>query len=252
MSLLLRLERRIEAIVEGVFSHWGRDRVHPLEIGRRLLREMDRDAVAGVAGMLLPNDYSVFLHPADFAPYAAYTAPLIAELTDALRARAEELGGRPGGPLRVMLAPREEITRGEIYVEARFLSAAPEATEGGLAGSRPGRPGSDTRVYRRTPVLGRVRVQTGPAGHAAREFLMDRPVTTIGRRGDQDIVIPDSSVSRTHARIEFDARGAGIVDLGSTNGTKVNGQPVGRTRVTLRPGDRIQVGTVVLEFLSTP
>lgn len=257
MKLLLRLERRIEALVESVFSRWGRDRVHPLEIGRRLLREMDRGALAGVGGMHLPNDYHVFLHPSDFAPYSAYTTPLIAELTDALHARAEELGGRLGGPVRIALAPREEITRGEIYVEARLLPAPPHGA--GRAGTGEGTGGvqrnaseGDTRVYRRAAGSRRVRVQAGPVGHADREFLLDRPVTTIGRRSDQDIVIPHPSVSRAHARIEIAPDGATIVDLGSTNGTLVNGRVVRGARAALRTGDRIQLGTVVLEYLTEP
>ncbi len=263
MSLLLRLERRIEALVESVFSRWGRDRVHPLEIGRRLLREMDRGAIAGVGGMHLPNDYQVFLHPNDFAPYSAYTAPLIAELTDALHARAEELGGRLGGPVRIALAPREEITRGEIYVEARFLPGAEgeRAQPYGAGHASTGKSAvgvprdaseGDTRVYRRAAGSRRVRVHAGPVDHVDREFLLDRPVTTIGRRSDQDIVLPDPSVSRTHARIEIAPDGAMIVDLGSTNGTLVNGRAVRGARAALRPGDRIQLGTVVLEYLTVP
>ncbi len=253
MSLLLRLERRLEAIVEGVFSRWARDRVHPLEIGRRLLREMDHRAVAGVGGMILPNDYRVFLHPSDFAPFEAYTGPLVEELRDTLRARARELQGRLGGPVQLVVAPREEVGRGEIYVDARFLSPAedPERSQQDQPGAAPGAPVGDTRVYRR-PGSKRLRIQAGPVGQTGREFLLDQPVTTIGRRDDQDIVFDAPSVSRTHARVEIDREGAVIVDLGSTNGTLVNGRPIRRARVALRHGDRIKIGAVLLEYLAGP
>lgn len=259
MSLLLRLERRIEALVEGFFSR-ARDRVHPVEIGRRLLRAMDEGAVAGLAGMLVPNDYQVFLNPQDFAPYASFTEPLVRELEGALRARAQELKAQLPGPVRITLGARDEITAGEIYVEARLVPAAqPVGAAGANAPVGEGRDaggmaspavGADTRVYRREPGAARIRIQAGPPGAAGREFPLDRPVMTIGRRADQDIVLNDPSVSRAHARIEVTSDGVSIMDLDTTNGTRVNGHPVRTARVALRPGDRIQVGTVLFEYLA--
>lgn len=187
MSLLVRFERRIEALVEGFFSRRSHARVRPLEIGRRLFREMDRGEVAG------PQD-----------------------------TRAEPVGGAPPG-------------QSEPMAQASV--------------------GSDTRVYRRGPgthVSPRLRIQAGPQGSAGREFALDRPLMMIGRRGGQDIVLNDPSVSRAHARIETAPDEVAIVDLGSTNGTLVNGRPAGRVRVLLRAGDRIQIGSVLLEYLAGP
>ena len=254
MSLLLRFERRIEALVEGLFTRWARDRVHPVEIGRRMMREMEAGAVAGLHGALLPNDYRVFLTPKDFEPYQSFAPALVGELADLLRERADELGARLAGPVRVSVEPREAIASGEIYVEARL---APEAEASPAAAAAPEdagtRPhGVDTRIYRRErPAAGaRLRVLAGPAGTAGREFLLDRPVLTIGRRADQDIVIDDPSVSRAHARLHVAAGEAAVEDLGSTNGTALNGRPIGRTRVPVRDGDRIQVGNALLQYRS--
>lgn len=265
MRLLVRLERRIETLVEGVFSRWARDRVHPIEIGRRLLREMDQGAVAGLQGMLVPNDYRVFLHPTDFAPYASFVVELLPELTKALRSRAEELGARLPGPVRVRIEPREEVARGHMHAEARLVPEAAGAEKkdmpGGKArGERPeavAQPvaGTDTRVYRRateTSPTARLRIQAGPQGSAGRVFPLTRPIMVIGRRADQDIVLNDPSVSRAHARIEIALDGVAIVDLGSTNGTLLNGRPTGRGRALLREGDRIQIGTILLEYLAGP
>jgi len=248
VSLLLRLERRLEALAEAVFSTWGRDRVHPAEIARRVFCAMDDGAMAGVDGVMLPNAYRVFLHPRDFAPYAAISARLAAELESSLGARAAELGGRCPGPLRVTLDARDEITPGAIYVEARFSA-------GGDPHPVRGAPAEETRVYRRRPGAGpglRLRVQAGPPGTAGREFTVDRPALTIGRRPDQDIVIEDPSVSRAHARIEISGGRPSVVDLGSTNGTLVNGRRAGAEPLPLRPGDRLQVGAVLLELLAEP
>jgi FHA domain-containing protein len=256
MSLLVRLERRIEALVEGFFSRWIHDRVHPLEIGRRLFREMDRGAVAGLQGEVVPNDYQVFLNPADFAPYAS--AEVLPELAEALRLRAQTLRARLPGPVRVRIVPREEIGPGRIYVEARLVTDAADAGETGGPRGEPGEAaaaGSDTRVYRRAPgtaAAPRLRIQAGPQGAAGREFALDRPVMVIGRRADQDIVLHDPSISRAHARIETSRGDVAILDLGSTNGTRVNGRPVGRARVLLRAGDRVQIGSILLEYLAPP
>src|SRR5579884_1542523 len=92
----------------------------------------------------------------------------------------------------------------------------------------------------------------GPPGTAGREFTVDRPALTIGRRPDQDIVIEDPSVSRAHARIEISGGRPSVVDLGSTNGTLVNGRRAGAEPLPLRPGDRLQVGAVLLELLAEP
>ncbi len=253
MNHLLRLERRIESLVEGFFSRWGRDRIHPVEIGRRLLREMDQGAVAGLSGTVVPNEYQVFLHPRDFTPYASLTAPLVRELEDALRARAQELGATLPGPLRVTLDGRDEITIGQVYVEARLVPGP---------GGGPAQPGSetkespavsaDTRVYRRRSGTARLRIQAGPPGAAGAEFALDHPVMTIGRRPDQDIVLNDPTVSGAHARVERTAEGVSIADLESTNGTLVNGHPVRSGQVALHPGDRIQIGTILLELLTEP
>ncbi len=248
MSLLLRLERRLEALAEAVFSAWGRDRVHPAEIARRVFRAMDDGAMAGVDEMMLPNAYRVFLHPRDFAPYAAVAGQLAAELESSLGARAAELGGRCPGPLRVALDARDEITPGAVYVEARFCPGDEPQPQ-----SEP--PAGETRVYRRRSGAGptlRLRVQAGPPGTAGREFALDRPALTLGRRPDQDIVLEDPSVSRAHARIEVAGGRPWVVDLGSTNGTLVNGRRAGAEPLPLSPGDRLQVGAVLLELIAEP
>jgi pSer/pThr/pTyr-binding forkhead associated (FHA) protein len=111
-------------------------------------------------------------------------------------------------------------------------------------------PGADTRIYRSRGAGPRLRILHGPPGAAGREFALAGPAMTIGRRADQDIVLVDTSVSRSHARIELGPAGAAIVDLGSTNGTVVNGLCLRGARTALRGGERIEIGAVVLEFLA--
>jgi hypothetical protein len=257
---LFRFERRIESLVEGLFTRWSRDRVHPVEIGRRVVREMENGAMAGLHGALLPNEYRVYLNPKDFGPYESFGPALVAELTDTLRARAEELRANPAGPIRVTVEPRDAIAAGEIYVEARLtpdaepsVGGAPPLDPPGVGASRGGYPrpaaGSDTRVYRQgRPAAPRLRVLAGPPGTAGREFLLDRPELTIGRRADQDIIVDDPSVSRSHARIFVASGDAAVEDAGSTNGTAVNGRRIGPGRFPVRDGDRLQIGNVLLQY----
>lgn len=105
-----------------------------------------------------------------------------------------------------------------------------------------------TRVYRLGGALPLLRVVEG-AGQGS-VLVLHRAVYTLGRREGCDLVLPDPRVSREHARVERDASGTELVDLGSTNGTFVNGQRVGRCR--LRNGDRIRLGGVLLEYVETP
>lgn len=110
----------------------------------------------------------------------------------------------------------------------------------------------DTKVYRPAPRASahpRLRVEAGPRGLVGREYPLSKPVVTVGRRADQDIVLPDPTVSRTHLWLVRTEGGVAVRDLGSTNGTRVNGRPLGPGAVVLRPGDRVHVGTVVLEYL---
>ncbi|HLW46486.1 MAG TPA: DUF3662 and FHA domain-containing protein [bacterium] len=255
MSLLYRFERRIESLVEGLFTRWSRDRVHPVEIGRRVLREMESGAMAGLRGALLPNEYRVYLNSKDFGPYESFGPAFVSELADTLRGRASELGGHLAGPVRVTVEPRDAIAAGEIYVEARLAPSADPTPSAAAAGARDQNAaptvGTDTRIYRQGPPdAPRLRVLAGPPGTAGREFLLDRPALTIGRRGDQDIVLDDPSVSRTHARIQVAPGQAAVEDAGSTNGTAVNGRRIGGGRVPVRDGDRIQIGNVLLQYRS--
>ncbi|HLW59909.1 MAG TPA: FHA domain-containing protein [bacterium] len=113
-------------------------------------------------------------------------------------------------------------------------------------------PGSETRIYRPRGGAPRLRVVSGLAGATGREYPLDAPVMTIGRRPDQAIVLNSPSVSRAHARIEIGPRGVVIIDLGSTNGTLVNALRLRGARALLRRGDRIGIGPVVLEYLAAP
>jgi hypothetical protein len=237
MRILGLLERRIEQLIEGFFSRWAGHRVQPFEIQRQLLREMDRGGAGGARRLVLPNVYDVFLHPADRAAYGDGSASVTKGFADALHTRAGELGGSFDGPLRIQILDRDTVPPGEIRVEARIEPAEPSA-------AAPPQPSTDGAP--------RLRVVSGATGGGGQEYALERPSTTLGRDAGHTIVLSDPGVSRTHARIELGPAGATIVDLGSTNGTMVNGRLLRGDRARLRAGDRVQVGALVLEYLDTP
>jgi hypothetical protein len=235
MNLLDHLERQIERLIEGSFTRWAGQGIHPLEIGRQLLRALDREAVADARGLVLPNVYRVSLHPEDFAQCHEVEATLIDEGLAAVHARAGVLRGRFEGPLRIELIADAEIAPGALFVVATIV-----------AGDGP----SQSRPHARPDIRPRLRVLADPLGDATREFALAGSVTTIGRGADQAIALRDLGVSRTHARIECGSEGVTIVDLGSRNGTVVNGRCLKAARAPLREGDRIRIGRVIFEYLT--
>ena len=210
-------ERRLERLVEGVFARAFRSGLRPVELGRRLVREMDDERTVNVRGTTVaPNEFSVTLAPEDHEQFAEIEESLVRELEDAARAHAREEGYAFMGPVEVVVGVDERLRMGAFQVEARFK----EGPAGGGAGSL---------------VL--------PGGE---RFTLGRQAVTIGRATSSDVVLADANVSRSHARVQPDGDGWAVVDLGSTNGTRVNGSPVRERR--LADGDEITVGNSRLRF----
>jgi hypothetical protein len=214
---LQSLERRLERMVEGVFRG-SRAAIRPIELGRRLVREMDEQRSVDVKGRrIVPNDFSIHLSPRDLDGFGEIRDVLQAELVEAAREYAREEGYHFMGPVRVELAGDEQLRPGRFAVTASLRQAAGGVGAGSL-------------------VL--------PSGQ--RISLGDRPVT-IGRQSDCSIPLNDQNVSRHHAEI-VPGRGAYVIrDLGSTNGTMVNGTRIGGDQ-RLNDGDILSFGSTYVRF----
>jgi hypothetical protein len=211
---LQSFERRIERMVEGVFTRAFKGKVRPIDLGRRLVREMDDNRTVDVRGRtIVPNHFTFHLNPDDAAPLAEIADPLVQELVDAAREHARDETYAFLGPVAVELATDPELRPGRFEITSRMQAGA-----GGGVIVLP----SGTRV---------------PLG--------DR-VVSIGRMPDCDINLADPNVSRRHAELRPAGTTFVISDLRSTNGTKVNGAPV--TEQVLRAGDVITVGATALRF----
>jgi len=221
--MLARLERALERIVEGSIAGVFRLRVQPAEIGRRLERAMLDGRVTSVGTSLAPNLYEVRLHPEDAAVFAGWDEALSREMETWLAELVFARGLSTIGPIRVRLVEDVSVGRRSVTAEGRFAGAAAPA-----APRR--RPDQDLpRPLRLLPIEPGV-------PHLS---LRSRPVT-VGRADDNDLVLADPEVSRHHARLEPDGQGWRAIDLGSTNGTWVNG--VRLNAATIAVGDEVAFG----------
>jgi Protein of unknown function (DUF3662)/FHA domain len=236
MSVLRTLETKIADLVEGAFGRAFRSEITPVELARRLVREMDRHRQSSLASTVVPNEYVVWLSPGDRRHFAAIEESLIEELATHLleHARAERLA-LPSRP-QIQLRTDQRLSLGECGIESKLVNSPAAAVA-----RRPVVPASDEgpvsgEVLPRACVdVGGRRVPIGPGG------------SVIGRSGDADIVIAAHEVSRRHAQIVPDRDGWTLTDLDSTNGVRLNGRPVGVT-TRLQDGDVIELGAVELIF----
>jgi hypothetical protein len=212
------VERRLERMVDGVFARRGRSTIRPIELGRRLIREIDDQRSVDVKGRrIVPNDFTILLSATDHAGFADIEDALRIELVEAAREYAREEGYHFMGPVSVTLQVDNSLKAGRFGIAA-VLRQAPG---GGVIGS-----------------------VVMPSGE--RIDLRDRPVV-IGRMSECDIALADPNVSRRHAEIRPGSAAYLVADLGSTNGTLVNGEKIHAER-RLADGDIISVGATHLRF----
>lgn len=209
-------ERRLEQAVEGTFSFVFRSGLRPVEIGRRLTREMDINRSIDVRGRtVVPNAFTVTISAEDHAGFSEIAEGLTRELADAVRDHARSEGYSFLGPVEVTLEVGE-VRTGTCQVRGQLREGAGGSGAGSL-------------------VL--------PTGD---RIPLGEEVVTIGRRADSTIVLSDPNVSRNHAEIRPAGTGWVLVDLGSTNGSLINGVRV--SIQALEDGAEIAFGNTRIWF----
>ena len=213
---LQQVERRLERLVEGVFSKAFRGGLQPVELARRLVREMEAGRTVSTRGTVAPNYAVITLSEFDAERFESFADALVLELEDAMREHARDRQYRFIGPVKV-----------ELFQDPDFAK-------------------SDYTVV--------VEVRQGPGGMPAAALVLgdgsripigEDPVT-IGRSPESVVKLTDSTVSRNHAQIVRDGDAWFLHDKGSSNGTKVNGTAIADHM--LEDGDEIKVGAVTLRF----
>ncbi len=265
MSVLRAIESRIEGLFEGVFGRAFRTHVQPVELARKLAKEMDEHRSVSVSRVYVPNEYTLYLSPADRSQFAAYEGSLVGELQEYLGEHARREGYALLGPPLVLLETDADLAVGEFGIATRLTqpedapAAPPPRLPAAVALPAPEAPAAApaaeavaaTMVY---PAAAppeepepepRERATLTVDGRVV-PLASDRVV--VGRSRECDIRVEDGNVSRRHAELSRDGNaGWSVVDLGSTNGTEVNGRRITK-RTPLEDGDRIGVGGSELVF----
>ena len=248
MSLLRNLEDKLAGLVEGTFGRVFRTQVRPVEIARKLAREMEEHKTVSVSRTYVPNGYVVWLGPDDRRRFEGVEHEVLDELSAYLleHARREKLAlvSRP----QITFDTDERLRLGEFGIQARLVRPVAESVEQADHGH--------TMVYS-TAARAQEDLHEARSAHRGRAILVAEGKryaigpggATIGRSRECDIVLNDSNVSRRHAELRALGDGWTVTDLGSTNGVRVNGRELRANEPQpLEAGDRLDVGTVDARF----
>jgi hypothetical protein len=249
MSVLRNIENRIEGLFEGVFGRAFRTHVQPVELARKLVKEMEDHRVVSVSRVYAPNEYVVYLGPSDREQFASYEESLRKELQDYVAENARRERYELLSPPEVKFETDDDLEMGEFGIATRMVQGAVP---------KPGEPASEpepgaTMVYRKGVETEAVSVEELGLGRETvslevngKKHELDGVQTTIGRSKECEIQLPDPNVSRKHAEVRQEGAAYWAIDLDSTNGMEVNGRRLKRAK--LRQGDTITVGSTELVF----
>jgi Protein of unknown function (DUF3662)/FHA domain len=257
MSVLRTIESKIEGLFEGVFGRAFRTHVQPIELARKLAKEMDDHRTVSVSRVYVPNEYTIYLSPQDRRQFSGYEESLVGELQEYLaeHARRERYALLTAPNVRV--TTDSDLAVGEFGIATRLVAAdaGDDARKPDVPPELPLEQPGQTMVYR-PPATDVPEAEEAPPPEPVRETVsltvngekheVMSPRVVLGRSRSCDIRVPDVNVSRRHAELRQEGTAYWIVDLESMNGTAVNGNQVERER--LRDGDRITLGSTEIVF----
>lgn len=214
---LSSFESRLERLVEGAFARTSKRGLQPAEIGRRLIREIEIERRVGVRGVVAPNSFEVFLSTRDYEEFEGFSATVCSELEKLAAEHCNQNRYRIPGPISVKLVEEASFKPGTFSIDTEF-----NEEENFMAG-------------------GFLLLPNGM------KVNVNQQAVTIGRMPGSSVVIDDPKVSRQHAQIYVDQDRVILTDLGSTNGTYVNGSRV--ARIELKNQDEIVIGSTRIVFM---
>lgn len=260
MRALQHFERRLEGAVEGFFARAFRSGLQPIELAKGVQRYATDHQHVTSDGVVVPNVFRAQVATKDFERLSSFGESLPRELAQVVVTTAADRGWQLRGPVKVRVEPSDKVKVGRYTLTARVevvefndrddpdpahATSRPDPSDSNNHG--PSTAGTVNPEAPRRSGLGElaVRVLSGPATGTTVTMTGNR--VTLGRMSSCDVTVADSTVSREHAALVRRGDRWWIVDLGSTNGTTVNGvraaeQPVG-------PGDRIVLGDAVVELV---
>jgi FhaA, N-terminal domain/FHA domain len=252
--VLRAIEQKIEALFEGVFGRAFRTNVQPVELARKLAKEMDDHKTVSVSRVYVPNEYTVYLATPDRAQFEGYEANLQSELEEYLTEHAKREDYAVLTAPRVLLETDDDLSVGEFGIATRMVQPRrPRRAEG--EPDEQVEPGA-TMIYKpkappqateaASPVDLGVEREVAVLAWDGRRMRVDKRRVVLGRSRECDIQIEDPNVSRRHAELRQEGAAFWIVDLDSTNGIEVNGRRVQRAK--LDSGDVVTVGSTDITF----
>ena len=250
--VLRAIESRLERLFEGVFGRAFRTNVQPVELARKLAKEMDEHRSVSVSRVYVPNEYTIYLSADDRAQFEGYENSLVSELEEYLSEHAQRETYALLTPPRVLFETDDDLGMGEFGIATRMA----QQRHGQPAGGEPPeqiQPGA-TMIYRpRTQPTESVSLQemgferqVGVLTWNGGRHVLDERRAVLGRSRDVDVQIEDPNVSRRHAEVVQQGSAWWVIDLGSTNGVEVDGHRVQRAR--LDDGTSFVIGETTVTF----
>jgi hypothetical protein len=226
VKLLEKFEHSIERLMEGTTGSLFNQSIQPAEIGKKLERAMLSQQRASMGTSIVPNVFTVGLHPKDYAQVSDYSGGLARQMESWLAQIATQRNLSVVDRIRVSLVEDESAKRRNPQVTASISDSRSQPPAAGR--ERAPSPAQSTSVYRVEPAGNRntASLRSLEGTHMGRTFIVPPGTTSVGRSGDNDIVLDSPDVSRRHARIECGPGRIRVFDLNSTNGTRVNGDPI--------------------------
>jgi FhaA, N-terminal domain/FHA domain len=250
--VLRAIETRLERLFEGVFGRAFRTNVQPVELARKLAKEMDDHRSVSVSRTYVPNEYTVYLSSVDREQFEGYETSLIAELEEYLAEHAQRETYALLTPPRVVFETDDDLGVGEFGIATR-LEQPRRAPVADVPAEREAQAPGATMVYRpRTQPTEAASLEemgvglVGVLTWSGRRHVLEEGRAVLGRSRDADIQIDDPNVSRRHAELVQEGAGYWIVDLGSTNGVEMGGRRV--QRAPLSSGSTFTVGGTTITF----
>ncbi|GLK16374.1 FhaA domain-containing protein [Herbiconiux flava] len=219
MGILDNFEKGLERAVNGAFAKTFRSGLQPVEISSALKRELDtKAAVVSRDRILAPNSFRVLLATGDYERMTGIGPTLLDDLNQIVQQHASQQGFQFAGGVSIELVDDPKLTTGVIQIDSANVQSE----------------------VRWMPVL----------DVAGRRHPITKARTVVGRGSDADITIDDTGTSRKHVEILWDGQHAQARDLGSTNGSQLNGRPF--QRANLDPDSVIQIGRTTIVFRIVP
>jgi FHA domain-containing protein len=261
MSVLRSIESKLESLFEGVFGRAFRSNVQPVELARKLVKEMDDHRNVSVSRVYVPNEYTIYLSPSDHEQFADYEDKLCEELGDYLTEHARRERYVLLTSPHVKLETDDDLDVGEFGIAVRLVRgprppAGAPAADGQLGEAQIGEAqigeaqSSGTMIYKAPPLPPPIEDDTpheiATLTVGSEIFDLGARTMVIGRSKGCDIRLSDPNVSRRHAEVRPDGAGYRIFDLDSTNGIEIDGKRV--KELALTDGMRFTIGTTELGY----